>query len=244
MTTEPNPSNPAPVPAGAPQAPQAAVTDVATAPPPPPKPAHLQNAEYSGKDAFAGVAAGGYDVLSIANTMFSIVSGGEVTRIPYVDANGQVHEGVACTTLDLIVLGSNDKCSKAFYLRDYQGNRDKPVCLSMNGITPDPSSTHKQANSCAECPHDIWGTGRVSDDGTRSGKKCGDRYRLAVAFPDAIEKPIPAERPPPASFKNLRAYNNVAEEGSRRIPGTPSRESSCRRGRRAARSSPSSSPAT
>lgn len=63
---------------------------------------------------------------------------------------------------------------------DESGGGSPPQCYSMNGIVPDKLSENLQAEECAECPQNKYGS-----DGGR-GKACKNMKRIHVLFQDEL----------------------------------------------------------
>lgn len=118
-------------------------------------------------------------------------------------------DGSPMTYLDVIVLGQAKQKSKSFYKAyDQNSEGDRPICSSIDGVTPDPDVTEKQADACALCPHNVVKTNPQTG---RKGRECTDYKRLAVLvlpgltkalFGDAVMEPA-FLRVPPASLNSL-----------------------------------------
>lgn len=121
-----------------------------------------------------------------------------------------------------VVIERANMNAKNFYKNGYvegQSDGNQPDCYSFDGIAPSPQSREPQSKKCAVCPHNVWGS-RVSNDGDRpgqekKGKACTDHARLAIAAPDALDKPM-LMRVPPASLKNLREAVKIIN--ARKVP--------------------------
>jgi hypothetical protein len=82
--------------------------------------------------------------------------------------------------LDVVIVGASPSISKNFYLKGYsQGDDAAPDCFSVDGLTPDPTSPHKQANVCATCPQNAWGSAQTTPNGKKA-KACRDQRMVAV----------------------------------------------------------------
>jgi len=124
----------------------------------------------------------------------------------FLQENGSVNPN-----LDVIIVGKNKNVSKQYFEGVYlEGTNNPPVCFSINGDRPEPSSSKKQHATCAGCPKDAWGSGQGK------GKACQDHRKLAVLLlpymtKGILEKPL---REPiylkinPNSLKILKAYND------------------------------------
>jgi len=167
--------------------------------------------------AQSGIQAS-FAVLKIKNRVFRIRYRGEERILQ--DSAGVGRDGrplpvAPVTSLDVIVVGASQAISKRFYLGGYvEGGEGKaPDCFSINGISPDPASAHKQSEMCATCPKNTWGSA-TSDTGTKM-KACQDRRRIAVvraadADNDVDGGPMLLDIPP-ASLRVLDAYTKALD---------------------------------
>lgn len=122
-------------------------------------------------DLSSGVT-GGFGVMSIRGSKWRIKAGGEET--PIVDKDGD-----PISSIRVLIIKGSPNISKNFYLKKFtEGSNEAPDCYSMDGVTPDPSSPHLQAKTCAACPKNVFGS-RISESGKKA-KACGDSRRLAV----------------------------------------------------------------
>src|ERR1035437_2796736 len=93
-------------------------------------------------------------------------------------------DGSPMSYLDVIILRQGHTKSKSFYKsKDEGGGYDvdasegkRPICASLDGITPDDDVLEKQSEHCATCKRNEW---KTSPDG-RKGRECTDYKRLAV----------------------------------------------------------------
>lgn len=146
------------------------------------------------------VVAAQYPTMSIKGKVWTLVKDAERrTLTKVVDGEEEVVQAITVAMLR-INLGAKVYYAKKFDNDDSEGAR--PDCHTMDGITPSPQSPNKQANKCAICPHNQWGS-RVSDDGVSKGKACSDHARVAIADPNALDKAM-LLRVPPASLKPLK----------------------------------------
>lgn len=170
----------------------------------------MQDAAALNKDVARAAA---FPVMSIKGGRFAVTKDG--VRTVMTRDNGDGPEPVG--SIGVVVLRANMH-TKSFYLKkfkDGESDNQRPDCYSFDGQTPSPNSPNPQSKSCANCPHNEWGT-RVSEDGNTggAGRACGDYARLAISAPDNIE-PI-LLRVPPASLKNAReAFKFIA---ARKLP--------------------------
>src|SRR5580698_6283874 len=129
-------------------------------------------------------------------------------RFSFVDTAGErtAHEALA---LKVIVIGVNKHGpSKVYWGRSYDpkaAENERPQCWSDNGIGPSNESLTPQAETCAVCPHNAWGSA-VSQMTGKGIKACSDRKKLAVIVPEHNSDTVYLLNVPPASFGNLGAY--------------------------------------
>lgn len=104
---------------------------------------------------------------------------------------------------------------RAFYETKYDSSKPAPPdCSSCGGIFPDPSSEKKQAEMCAHCPQNHWGTGLGPDGKPSRGKACRQSKRLVLHM-DGIDLPVILSLPP-TSAKSLDLFLKMV---STVIPG-------------------------
>ena len=123
-----------------------------------------------------------FAVLKFRGKEWSVRHRGEETRLEFSPGTG--HDGKplpvsAVLTLDVVIVGMAYAVSKRFYLNGYvEGSNQPPDCLSINGVSPDPASPHKQSNFCATCSQNVWGSATTAAG--RKAKACRDGRRIAV----------------------------------------------------------------
>jgi hypothetical protein len=106
--------------------------------------------------------------ISLKSRRFNFIENGEVVMktadpIPVVIVGVQPENGMA----------------KTYYEGDYQpGDNSPPDCSSFDGIKPDSWITTPQAESCATCPNNKWGSAKSMSGG--KAKACRDSKRLIV----------------------------------------------------------------
>lgn len=98
-------------------------------------------------------------------------------------------------SLDVILVGSRGANSRRFYEGAYtRGEVKAPTCASANGTTPDDDVRDKQADACATCPRNVWGS-KLSASGGK-GKQCDDYRRVLVFIPSkSLLKPVVLDIP-------------------------------------------------
>lgn len=97
---------------------------------------------------------------------------------------------------------------KTFYEGSYNsGDSAPPTCASSDGVAPDSWVTSPQANRCALCPKNQFGSAT-----SRSGKKakaCRDSKRVWLALPEDISGTVYAMGIPVTSLKNVSEYGRL-----------------------------------
>jgi len=115
--------------------------------------------------------------------------------------------------IDVVILGINQHTSKTYFGPE-AWNEDStggPICQSIKGDQPDPSSTVPQSKACGVCPHNEWGSKKGG-----GGKACQDHKRMAMLLMPTMTRnilPQPLLEPvffklPPGSFKTWKSYSD------------------------------------
>jgi len=169
-------------------------------------PAHLAGKVKTNNVFASAVSVGGFPVISIKGKVFHIQRGDERTLVTKDDS------GDPSASLEAVIVAVNPNKSKVYYDSGYEeGSVAKPTCYSNDGIQPAADAENPQANKCAACPNNMWGS-RITDNGGK-GKACGDSMRLAIASPDQLNDPM-LLRVPAASLKTLGQYGQqLAKRG-------------------------------
>jgi hypothetical protein len=109
---------------------------------------------------------------------------------------------------EFIAVASNPATSKVYFATAYTGDEGTPpTCWSDNGQFPDIRCSSPQAESCALCPLNVWGSAKSSFSG-KDVKACSDFKKLAVyPFHDSLES-VHMLRVSPAALKNWSRYLN------------------------------------
>lgn len=95
--------------------------------------------------------------------------------------------------LDVVIVNAAPKIARTYYEGKYsEDNITAPACWSADGDRPDPTASHPQAKTCADCPQNIKGSG---DNDTRA---CRFSQRLAVVLAndqegDVLQLSVPAK---------------------------------------------------
>lgn len=127
----------------------------------------------------------------LMDAMAGISAGGEGRMFPEIGIKaarwrikpvGEGDEQVLNTfNIQFALVSANPAKSKTFYLNKYdpEGEPKAPDCFSDDGIRPDAASQAKQAETCANCQHNVWGSELNSQTGKKN-KRCKDSKRIAV----------------------------------------------------------------
>lgn len=126
--------------------------------------------------AIAGINGGQPPYISIKASKFRLVSeSGEEWLVNQL-------------SLKVIVLAGNEHVSKTYYEGAYDPNAAgaaaAPACWSDNGIGPSIEASKPQAQNCAVCPHNVWGS-KVTPTGSQI-KACADSKKLAVVLAEDV----------------------------------------------------------
>lgn len=173
-------------------------------------PAHIAarfGNDLGGNDDLAAGVSAGFPIISFKGKVWHIVRGGVSELV-------ENSEGEPRASLDVVIVKANPHISKVYYPGGYtEGSNEKPVCFSHDGVVPDIGATDRQAEKCAVCPHNAWGS-RITENGAK-GKSCADSRRVAVVGIEALDDPM-LLRIPAGSLKDLMAFADMLNK--RRTP--------------------------
>jgi hypothetical protein len=154
----------------------------------------------------SGIHSGGFKRISIRGSRFRIRDGADETII--TDANGN-----PVSTMRVVIVGANPALVKTFYKGNYNPKAEEksPDCYSNDGVKPAADAKDPQAQQCATCPHNEWGS-KVSESGARM-KACADQKRVAViAANDTSSEPeVYLFQVTPASLNDFRKYGQLLD---------------------------------
>lgn len=155
-------------------------------------------------DLAAGVQAG-FGLIGYKGKVWSIRYRGDEQQLLRDDGDGPRN------SIEIVILKAAPYISKIWYEQGYvEGSNAAPDCFSPNGVVPDPQSTKKQANACASCPQNVWGS-KITEAG-KKGKACSDSKRLAVVpvgdIPNETFGGPMLLRVPAASLQDLATFGN------------------------------------
>lgn len=153
-------------------------------------------------DLSAGVQAG-FGIIGYKGKVWSTRYRGDDKALMRPDGDGPRN------SIEVVILKASGHVSKIWYEHGYvEGSTAAPDCYSTNGVTPDVGSKKKQANACAACPMNQWGS-RITPAG-KQGKQCSDSKRLAIVPQDNLQNEILGGpmllRVPAASLRDLAGY--------------------------------------
>jgi len=162
-------------------------------------PAHIQQrmgqASSLGAAVTGGISSGvSIPKISLKGSRFRIVEDGTEFVLPD-------------TTLDVIIVGANPNITKAWYEKKWSPGDEPtaPDCMSSNGITPDSDAKSPQADRCAVCPKNVFGSAQA-DNGQKL-KACSDMKRLAIVAANDPTGTIYLLSVTPAALKGLNQYH-------------------------------------
>ena len=164
-------------------------------------PAVFSTAPEENDDLSAGITAG-----------FGVVSfRGRIWRVKY---KGEEHvitnsEGDPRASIEVVMLKAASILTKQYYAKQYEeGDDSEPDCFSSDGVRPDAGVPHKQADMCATCPKNVFGS-KITDSGKKA-KACSDTKRIAIVpYPDLQNEAFGGPmllRVPPSALGDLAAY--------------------------------------
>lgn len=140
--------------------------------------------------AISGINAG-HPMIALNGTRFIVKENGEEKTLPTLELN-------------VAIVAAKESLSKAYYATKFTPGQEpqSPDCMSSNGVTPDASSKLKQADNCAGCKWNQFGTSTAADGTPGKGKACTDG-KMIVLY---INGGPYLFKIPPASLNNFGAY--------------------------------------
>lgn len=127
---------------------------------------------------------------AVINEFMAGLQGGGGLDLPVLSLRGKGFRlrrdgqevSLKATMLDVILVGSRANNSRRFYEGAYvPGETKAPTCSSADGQVPDGNVEAPQADTCAACPRNVWGS-RITRSGGK-GKECDDYRRVLVFIP-------------------------------------------------------------
>lgn len=169
-------------------------------------PAHLRDQAAADNNDLSQGTSLGFPVISYKGKTWAVVTGGE--REMFLNADGDPR-----SSIQIIIIKASPDLSKVYYASGYtEGSTEPPDCFSNDGATPSVEASEPQADKCALCPKNQWGS-RISEAG-KKGKACSDYRRMAVVPAGGHDDGSPAHllRVPPASLKGLVKYSKALDK--------------------------------
>lgn len=154
-------------------------------------------------------AIGGSSVpmLSIKGNVFTVRDGENEQNVSAMDKeNGNV------IYVDVHIIDASPYKAKVFYEGKWDPDSDPvaPTCYSDDGDVPAENAQVKQADFCAQCPMNVWGS--TTTDQGKKAKACRDAWKVAVVIPEFHPEKIFMLRIPGGSLANWLAYNAQFED--------------------------------
>lgn len=114
---------------------------------------------------------GGVNKISLKQSRFRLVVNGVETVLPVL-------------AIQVALLRVNDGINKTWFEKAWNPDAEptQPECSSDDGILPRLDSPKRQANDCASCPWNQWGSSINPTNGKKT-KACQDSKRMAVIPP-------------------------------------------------------------
>lgn len=148
----------------------------------------------------AGIGGASFKKISLRGSRFRIKEGATETVLP-------------STTLRAVIVGASTNLTKVFYkgVFDPKAEDKTPDCYSTDGVRPANDAADPQAQQCATCEQNQWGS-KLSESGSKM-KACADQKRLAIISADdnSSEPEVYLLQVPPASLMNFRNYGKQLE---------------------------------
>lgn len=154
--------------------------------------------------AMQGLSAGMPARIKMNGKDFALVDAGGEEK-PYPKASLQAMDD-GNLYLPMVILKAKPNISKQWYLEAYNPNATEfkmPDCMSSDGVRPDAGVLDPQAEACATCPQNAFGSGRDQQGNPTKGKACTDNKIMAVLIPKYGVFQLAIK---PASLKNFAAY--------------------------------------
>lgn len=153
---------------------------------------------------------GGYPIIGYKGKTWTLRHRGESHLFVRAD------DGSPISYIDVVILRASKVKAKSYYESYDEGAAGKrPVCASIDGVTPDADVQAKQADACAICARNAWHT----DANGRKSRDCQDYKRIAVlvlpqqtARMPGIGTPLLEPvflRVPPASLQDLGIFGDT-----------------------------------
>jgi len=165
-------------------------------------------------DSLAEGIGSSYGIVGYRGKVWSLRYRGETYHFTRQD------DGSPLAFLDVIIVRSANQKSKSYYpagsFDQNTSGGERPLCASINGITPDDDVVQKQCNACAVCPRNEF---KVNAEG-RKTRECADFKRLAVLILPTLTTPLLGAplmdpvflRVPAASLNDLAVFGEAMQK--------------------------------
>lgn len=155
--------------------------------------AHAAKAVAENEDLKSGLFVGMPQPprLSIRGKIFRIVKDGDEEPLMKKGEDGELEP---VSALNVVILKANKGLYKLYYSKPFEQDQEEavaPDCYSFDGITPSPMAQHKQCETCAACPRNVWGS-RVTEAGKKT-RECSDNKLLAVMATGGVKQKLGSE---------------------------------------------------
>lgn len=165
----------------------------------------MQHFHHLGADDLDHGVSAGFPHISIRGAKWRVVKDGEEHPVYLPDSRD------LAPFIKVVILRSNPAVSKTYYEGQFvEGSDDKPSCYSNDGVRPGADSPSPQAETCATCPQNVWGS-KISPSGAKI-KACADVRRIAVLPSDDMTYSPLLLRVPAASLADLAAYGRALKQ--------------------------------
>lgn len=155
--------------------------------------AHAAKAVAENEDLKSGLFVGMPQPprLSIRGKIFRIAKDGNEEPLMKKGDDGELEP---VSSLNVVILKANKGLYKLYYSKAFEQDQEEavaPDCYSFDGITPSPMAQHKQCETCAACPRNVWGS-RITEAGKKT-RECSDNKLLAVMATGGVQSKLDAE---------------------------------------------------
>ncbi len=147
------------------------------------KPAAVFSSLNPADDSLSDGIGQSYPVVGYKGKVWSLRYRGERKNFVLADNPQQTSNYI-----DVIILGQAKQKSKSYYKAyDAAAEGTRPICSSIDGVTPDPDVTQRQCETCILCPRNEWKTNPATG---KKGRDCSDYKRLAVLILPTQTQPL------------------------------------------------------
>jgi len=125
-------------------------------------------------------------------------------------------------TMQVVIVAAAEHVSRTYYAGQYEeGEQAPPACWSADGVRPDASLKEPQAQTCANCPQNIAGSGQGDSRACRFSRRLavvlandmnGDVFQLVLPSKSIFGKVENNKMPLEAYVKYLAAHGVNVED--------------------------------